>query len=554
MRYHTWPWRLLAHRAGSEERRAVNEAFVNTHPCCLDTWVSEPLRDQVRTAGGLEDPQLDLLRQELAKKLLLATNMHLESLLAHMKAAVPKGARAPNAEKFVYLAHVAQLFERHLSAGRRDRRGSMARDELLAMGVPMEHTAAASSAQRLDSRWRLSVLNAWIRQHPDSSAGERSAEAGRIARRWASMSAAEQRQAVAGLSSPNSTDAPEPADSSEEEQVDDYWEAGSSDWPIRADVLGSYLHNHFATQTARGVAGVAAKASKIRRYEVDSLLVHDRGDIAESTRFTYRFACGELHPGLCAHDDAAVYQNALVLAKSLEACLSAALLHSFLKIVDPAAEGKGPLFFYFARVRQRRFHAQVTHVLVACAEHHEDGVLSLSLGQRSFQLYDFWTLWKLAKTLLLDGYQSVRVVKLEHSSDSESTVRVGADGPSFDVWPNVWKRSRPPRHADLDAALAEGRQRRRRAVQRGRGGVIALRPSAALGQPPAPRAPGGPAQLAPPGQRQRVAPGDAAEEGSDAQAHHISEDDLDDSEERGSSSRVAAALAVAAASSSGSRQ
>jgi hypothetical protein len=45
-------------------------------------------------------------------------------------------------------------------------------------------------------------------------------------------------------------------------------------------------------------------------------------------------ACGEFHPGLCAHTDAAIYDNALLLGKSLEACLESDWLHSFIEAKD----------------------------------------------------------------------------------------------------------------------------------------------------------------------------------------------------------------------------
>jgi hypothetical protein len=132
-----WPWKLLAHCPGIRERDAADAAFIDASPCCLDSWVSEPLRTQVSSVRDLDDPQVNLLRQELAKKILLATNMHLESLVSHMKASVPKGSRAPNAAKIAYQAHVSQLFQRHMSSGGRDRRGALPRKELLASGVPL---------------------------------------------------------------------------------------------------------------------------------------------------------------------------------------------------------------------------------------------------------------------------------------------------------------------------------------------------------------------------------------------------------------------------------
>lgn len=82
-----------------------------------------------------------------------------------------------------------------------------------------------------------------------------------------------------------------------------------------------------------------------------------------------------------------------------------------------------PLFYYFARRRARRFHAQVTCALVECVQHMEKNRISLSLGQRAFRLWDFQTVWSVAKALLTRGYSAIRLVVLRH--DNEDLVMNG---------------------------------------------------------------------------------------------------------------------------------
>ena len=57
--------------------------------------------------------------------------------------------------------------------------------------------------------------------------------------------------------------------------------------------------------------------------------------IPDGRTYEHRFSCGEVHPGLCARRDAAIYDDALSLAKSIEACLGQPHLHRLLKFFDP---------------------------------------------------------------------------------------------------------------------------------------------------------------------------------------------------------------------------
>eukprot|EP00973_Karenia_brevis_P075166 10441589-Karenia_brevis.AAC.1 len=81
-------------------------------------------------------------------------------------------------------------------------------------------------------------------------------------------------------------------------------------------------------------------------------------DIPDSRVFEHRLTCQELHPGLCATAHAAIYEDALALAKSLENVLDGDHLHKFIEVFHPGDEDAEPVRYYFARRRGRRLHHQ----------------------------------------------------------------------------------------------------------------------------------------------------------------------------------------------------
>jgi hypothetical protein len=164
------------------------------------------------------------------------------------------------------------------------------------------------------------------------------------------------------------------------------------------------------------------------------------------------------------------------------------------------------MYFYFGRLRARRFHSQITHVLVSCMEHHEGHQLTLSLGQHTSKQWNFCTLWTVAKLILQKGFGKVCVQVQRHRNDTYSTViPLGSEGRAFEVWPTVYKK---PRQARPRLDVGDGAPRRRPPNKR-TGGVNSLGPRVALGivaparpapavapAPPAPAVAPGPPALA----------------------------------------------------------
>eukprot|EP00959_Pyramimonas_sp_CCMP1952_P064157 1340229-Pyramimonas_sp.AAC.1 len=120
--------------------------------------------------------------------------------------------------------------------------------------------------------------------------------------------------------------------------------------------------------------GFANKARLARRFALDqgALLVEDASDIPDERVYHHRHSCSELHPGLCARDDGAVYSDTLLFAKSMEACLHSGSgnLYKFLGLEIVGVDGvQRTQIYYFARLKRRKFHSQVTHCMVNCVQH-----------------------------------------------------------------------------------------------------------------------------------------------------------------------------------------
>jgi hypothetical protein len=324
LKYHSWPYRLFTVPTNDDENILLNQSFFNASPCCLDAWLSEPLRSRLTCFEDLDEPSMVQLRIELGRGLAKATNMELEGLLSEIKASVPFSRRSPNSEKLAYLASLGERMKRHLASGLRDTRGPLPRSELLASNVPLENQRPVGSAR--PGPWVMAELAKFKRDNPQASASA-------ITQKSAELRQSRPECPNVGRDLPDD-DLPDedlPDEDLPKREAGDYFEAGDDKWPIREQVLGSFVHSH-PSHSAAGVAGFAQKASTIRKDEAHKLLVLDGGDIPLERVYSHRHSCLEAHPGLCVRADAAIYHDALALGKSLEACLGPALLHQYLHI------------------------------------------------------------------------------------------------------------------------------------------------------------------------------------------------------------------------------
>jgi hypothetical protein len=94
----------------------VLEEFFSAHPCCLDEWVSEPIRASTTQQdwADLESP-LALLLRELRRSC-KCTNMHMERRIREIKYGHPWKGK-PHGETFAYMGLLTQLWRRHIALG-----------------------------------------------------------------------------------------------------------------------------------------------------------------------------------------------------------------------------------------------------------------------------------------------------------------------------------------------------------------------------------------------------------------------------------------------------
>jgi hypothetical protein len=265
---------------------------------------------------------------------------------------------------------------------------------------------------------------------------------------------------------------------------DDLFKVGDQRWPVRADIVAQFLQTD---GIGAGISGVAGKAHRLRQLAAKKLIVKDVGDIPEDRVFSHQQCCGEAHPGLCAHRDRKIYDDALLLAKNFERCLHKGL-HTVCLIIedqDIYDEGppKEPMFIFFARVRPRRLHMQATHVVLECLPH-SDGTLSCK--QRAPRQWDFMTLWSLARRLLRARWENIQLITMNCSTPDDENALLGSFCPvdqvraadnHWQLWPGTYHRPRPPPRDNNGPDLGDRPVRRPR---RPTGGVKASLPRAAL--------------------------------------------------------------------------
>jgi len=125
--------------------------------------------------------------------------------------------------------------------------------------------------------------------------------------------------------------------------------------------------------------------------------------------FTPRYSCSEIHPGLCKHDDHAIYSQALELATLLEKVFTSARLRRFYtfgrgaEIRMPRTSLETSPVVQFLHKRARKPHAQVTRVFVRCTllagNERPDFTYALTEPCK----YHYLTVWHLAK-LIIQSY------------------------------------------------------------------------------------------------------------------------------------------------------
>ena len=350
VRYHAWPFRLLEFRKEGGGAQAIVSEFLASRPCCLDEGFSTPLLEKLRLAADpvaeLMDPEVQALLLQLRRNLVKATNMELESMLARVKSSAPYSKRAPLSEKVVYMSFLNELMRDHVGRGRADRRGQESRTTLLQRGVPLRQIPTVKSS-RDDIRWRFVMFNRWKALHPSASRDDETQELQALVARWTSMPDSQRADEISRLPVQWRVPERESGELADEESAppqgfaaetvgpDEVFDCGDSDWPVRAEVVRSFLDKEVGRAS---VAGVARKSIEVRQQAVSGMIVYDQDDIPDSRRYSIRLSCSEMHPGICAWADRAIYWDALKLARNFEVCFGQEKLHKFARLSDPSKD------------------------------------------------------------------------------------------------------------------------------------------------------------------------------------------------------------------------
>ena len=477
VRFTSWPWKLITglwpprYGFSAAEALQVHLDFWSECECCLDGWFSLWLRRKLTCAADLKLPHFQMLIEALAKHI-TATNMLLESLLSQVKRCLPRGSGSPNSEKQVYLGLLAQLMQAHLEAGRSDSRSAMQRVPKGVEHLPLDRRPSKAWS-RADIRWKGPFM-AWRRSNPHASQEEADS-------RMEEFKQAADAERVADLGAALDLD-DSLVDLDDADGLE--WPMGSDSWPVSEDTMAAFLSQYDDPADRARTRGIAAKASEIRWAQLAELLVRDVGLVAKDQVFTHKFSCSEAHPQLCATRDSNIYSNALDFARRCERYFTVGRRYSFFYIggqvggeADFALDKKG-ICVYYSHKRERRLHAQTTHIFVPVV-HHLDNTVSLE-QRKGGGAYLFLSAWGLARHLLLMGVEVANVIECKHEPDTHGCWKVIPASTSTSLWPVLEKEPSVPsggkRHDGLAACDGPPAPKKARVTQGSAGELPGVRP------------------------------------------------------------------------------
>ena len=279
--------------------------------CCLDEYFSEWLREPVKSGEVMLAPPWSNMLRRIADQR-HALNMHIEDLLANIKASVPRSKRRPTAERICHCGHLSQVMTEHLNLGLLDSRRPENRKEWTKSGVPLQ--AALRRGGKRKSRPWLGLANSKrAKRSADLRGGEVDFSA--IVR--------ECRAEQPHLFTTNDDSVSDDHDGSVQLDFDPMWYHGRRGWPVSEDKFKRMLDSCSITDTK------LSKCARLRCEHAESIFVRNKATIDPSTSFTVRLPCNILHNGLCISDDADLFENSRLMASALERFFLRARLHRF---------------------------------------------------------------------------------------------------------------------------------------------------------------------------------------------------------------------------------
>lgn len=440
----------------------ANDEFLGTTDCCRDEWLTKPILECLHGSRSLlASPEMKALQTRLAMDT-HATNMRLEGEFSEIKASAPIGRSVITAEKQSYIAYLDKMLKTHVARGGQDSRVPLKPAELIRSGVPMQRRQP-SAFHRPDMRWHNEHLRNWRQHHPGCTLDQHQEKSRELSTQWHNMTPDEKSSALQALEDPEPPREPHATARSrapatrfpfDVEDPGSLWVPGDETWPVRPEVLSDFL-----SQQCGGGTGVANRAFEVRQKLSNILTVVEEGAVPNEREFQRCMSCWELHPGLCFHLDSGIYSDCLKFAVSLERFLGADMLHRYYKLFD-ALEPRSCKYFYFSWRRARNPQSAVTHCIINC-DVTDQGV---SLSTVTPRIWDYATLWSLARTVLNARWTRVLVGRVVSTSrtDGSDLVGITEHGMSVEeVWPIEYRRPAQPRgpHIGLDRPARRPRQR-----------------------------------------------------------------------------------------------
>ena len=110
--------------------------------------------------------------------------------------------------------------------------------------------------------------------------------------------------------------------------------------------------------------GLKLRLEAMRTAFREHFFVADKQIIPEAEEFCLDLPCSQIHPGLCAHRDAAIYCKVLQMSKSLEHFVCRRHLDSSGKVYEIQADHNdiNPMLVFISHKRSRRLHVQISVV------------------------------------------------------------------------------------------------------------------------------------------------------------------------------------------------
>ena len=168
--------------------------------------------------------------------------------------------------------------------------------------------------------------------------------------------------------------------------------------------------------------GLKLRLEAMRTAFREHFFVADKQIIPEAEEFCLDLPCSQIHPGLCAHRDAAIYCKVLQMSKSLEHFVCRRHLDSSGKVYEIQADHNdiNPMLVFISHKRSRRLHVQISVVFagVGCRAGGQLFFEPRRLPDGRFEnKFHFSTVWHIAHEYVGRGVERLVCRRIQFNAD-----------------------------------------------------------------------------------------------------------------------------------------